>query len=468
MNILIIDDEEDCCFVLENFINKIPNCYPISTNSGIRALMLIKEKKFDLIFCDVSMPDLTGIELLNILNSLNKVTNFVLISGKEDIIKSINAIDIGAYDFLIKPLDIQRIREIIEEIKKEKEKLLFDFNINNFKDDEIVEIPFLNYNFEKIKFGNIPIYSRKIQKIIRKLEKLHNYPLIPVLIEGESGVGKEIIARYIHFKGKENNKPFIAINCANINKDLFESELFGYTKGAFTGANITGKDGYIKLAENGTLFFDEISEIPYEMQSKLLRVLQENEYYKVGAKEKERANCRFLFASNKNIKSLVKNKLFREDLYYRISSCKIRIPPLRQRKESIIPLAFYFINELNKKLNKNITKVEVSFLKTLQEYNWPGNIRQLKNIITNVILFNEIDILTKKMLILKKSKSRKNNLDSKIDLFNFEIPDKPFDLNLLIKEIIKKTLKKFNGNKTKAAKFLNISRIQLYKRYKVD
>ncbi|HOJ64151.1 MAG TPA: sigma-54 dependent transcriptional regulator [Spirochaetota bacterium] len=467
MNILIVDDEKDSCFALESFINVLPDCYPVSTTSVTDALVLTKEKKFDLILSDVDMPDLNGIELFTILKSLNRVDYFVLMSGKDDIIKSINSFDIGVYDFLIKPINIYRVKEIIEEIKshRENKEFFFDIDINKLDDSEIIDVPSLCLDFKKINFGNILAYSDVMKKIMRKIEKIHNYQNIPVLIEGPSGVGKEIIARYIHYAGKENKKPFIGINCANIGKDIFESELFGYSKGAFTGANITGKDGYIKLAENGTLFLDEITEIPYEMQTKLLRVLQENEYYKVGGGEKQKVNCRFVFATNRNIKKWAELKKFREDLYYRISTCKIRIPSLKERKEEIIPLTFYFINELNHNLGKNINKVESGFLRVLLEYEWPGNIRELKNVITNAILFNESNILTRESLNLESGKKEKIK---KVNLLDFELPDKPFDLENLIKDIIKKTLIKFKGNKTKTAKFLNISRIQLYKRYKIE
>lgn len=468
MNILIVDDEKDSCFALETFIKTLLKTEPISVNSGTEALLLIKEREFDLILSDVDMPDLNGIELFTISKSLNRVNYFVLMSGKDDIINSINAFDLGVYDFLIKPINIYRVKEIVEEIQKDKrEKKSILNDVKELDDKEVIDIPEINVDFNSINFGNIQIYSDLMKNIIKKIEKIHNYKFIPVLIEGRSGVGKEIIARYIHYGGKNNNLPFIGINCSNIGKDIFESELFGYSKGAFTGAITTGKEGYIKQAENGTLFLDEITEIPYEIQTKLLRVLQENEYYKVGGGEKQKANCRFLFATNRNIKKLVDSKKFRDDLYYRISSCKIRVPSLNERKEEIIPLTFYFINEINNKLGKKIKRVESGFLKRLFSYHWPGNIRELKNAITNCMIFNEKEILTKEALdnleIFNKKREAKN-----IDLLNFEIPDKPFDLNILIKTIIKKTLDKFNGNKTKTAKFLNISRIQLYKRYKIE
>lgn len=469
MNILIVDDEEECSAALKGFIDKLPGCAAYTANNGIAGYSLIKENKFQLIFSDVDMPLLNGLELLYLVKSGNFNVPLVLMSGKEDVIKSINAIDLGVYDFMLKPIDIMRVKKIIDEVNKlEKDKKNDDnLTIDKLKelDDRFcIDLNSININYGKgVDFGDIRFFSDPMIRVYRKIQRLHNFKDIPVLIEGKSGVGKEVAARFLHYNGKENNAPFIGLNCATIGKDIFESELFGYSKGAFTGAISEGKDGYIRLANNGTLFLDEITEIPMELQSKLLRVLQENEYYKVGGREKQKVGCRFVFASNKDILRLIREGKFREDLYYRINTCNIRIPSLRYRKEEIIPLTFYFINEFNKKYNKNISKIEVSFLKKIVSRNWKGNIRELKNAITNILLFNENNIITEDMI--KIINKRTNKAQS---IKDFEIPDKPFDINLLIEDIVRRTLKKFNGNKSQTANFLNLSRIQMYKRFKIE
>ncbi len=300
--------------------------------------------------------------------------------------------------------------------------------------------------------------------IYKKLMKIHEYPEIPVLIQGRTGTGKEIIASYIHFQNKGMEKPYIAINCAAIGKNLFESELFGYVKGAFTGADPNGKDGKIKLAEGGSLFLDEVTEISPDLQTKLLRVLQEKEYYKVGGNKKYKVNTRIICATNKNIKRLIREGKFREDLYYRLDVCKVIIPLLNARKEEIIPFSLFFMNLLNKQKKNPIKSVESKVLEFLKNYNWTGNVRQLRNAITKAILFNDSGTLrTEDFSFLERKESKRLKM---LITDNFLLPEKPFNIEKFTKEIIIKTLNKFNGNKSKTAEFLGLNRLQLYNRYK--
>ncbi len=259
--------------------------------------------------------------------------------------------------------------------------------------------------------------------------------------------------------------PFMAINCATIGKEIFEAELFGYEKGAFTGADPKGKEGKIKLAENGTLFLDEIAEIPVSHQSKLLRVLQEKEYYKVSSGIMQNVNTSIVCATNKNLKELVEQGLFREDLYYRLNICNITIPTLQKRKEEIIPLSLLFLQELNKRNKVKITGIEVKFLKHLLNYNWPGNVRELKNTLTKITMFNENNIIKANDLILLPNKT--HIVQKIIDTENYILPEDNLDLENYINNIILKTLAKFKGNKSKTAEYLKIQRKQLYHKYKV-
>ena len=321
-----------------------------------------------------------------------------------------------------------------------------------------------NYCITNIKLGNIIVASENMKNIYKKLRKIHEYPEIPVLIQGRTGTGKEIIASYIHFQNKGMEKPYVAINCAAIDKNLFESELFGYVKGAFTGADPHGKDGKIKLAEGGSLFLDEITEILPDLQTKLLRILQEKEYYKVGGNTKYKVNTRIICATNKNIKRLIREGKFREDLYYRLDVCKVIIPTLNDRKEEIIPLSLFFINLLNKQKKNPVKSIETKSLEFLKNYNWIGNVRQLKNAITKAMLFNDSGILrTEDFSFLEKKESNKLRM---LVTDNFLLPEKPFNIEKFTKEIIIKALDKFNGNKSKTAEFLGLNRLQLYNRYK--
>jgi transcriptional regulator with PAS, ATPase and Fis domain len=314
--------------------------------------------------------------------------------------------------------------------------------------------------------GKIGIFSEKMERIYSKLRKLQEYPRIPVLISGETGTGKEVIAKYLHYENSGIEGQFIAVNCATLNDDLFSSELFGYEEGSFTGARRYGKAGKIELARGGTLFLDEITEISIENQAKLLRVIEEREYYKVGGSREFKTDTRFVFASNRDLKSAVQKGFFRKDLYHRLSVCQVTIPPLRERKQEIGPLTVFLLQQLKHHLKKEVESIEKNALKLLKEYSWPGNIRELKNILTHILIFEETTVIREKHINSYLPFGKDNR--EKIRLDDFELPDEPFDLEEFTRTIVRKTLGKFRGNKTKTAKFLGLSRGQLYRRYRLD
>jgi two-component system, NtrC family, response regulator AtoC len=468
MEILIIDDEKDACNLLSNFILKM-NHNVNAAYDGRDGLEKIKANHFDLIISDVNMPFYSGIEIVKKLKDLNFQCEIILISGIEEVIESINALDLGILDFLTKPLNLKKlvllINSVNENLKKKipSEKLTFDgistLNLNEYRLDK-------KYSIQNEAMGEVGIFSEKMYSIYKKLKKLEEYNQIPVLIEGETGTGKEIIAKYIHYENPLNKGPFIGLNCSNLSKELFESELFGYEKGSFTGADVKGKEGKIKLAQNGTLFLDEVTELTLDLQAKLLRVIQEREYFKIGGNKKEILNARIVVSSNKNIQDLINEKLFREDLYYRLNICKVTIPPLRERNDEIIPLSIFLLQSLIKELGKKIDTIETSALEELKTCIWQGNVRELKNFLTKILLFNDSNTISldtiKSMLSADISKKE----DIKFDLTNFTIPEKPFNLEEFNHEIIKKTLEKFKGNKSKTAQFLGLNRIQMYGRFK--
>ena len=489
MKILIVDDDKECCTILCEFVKNLDHEVE-SAFDGLAALKFLRKKSYDLIILDVNMPFLNGIELIRIIRGLKIEIEIILISGKSEIIESINAIDLGAADFLTKPVSAGKIAEVIKKIKiqtKEKKNKNFFSNIIQLKDAKMIffkDIRFSENTFTDLKeVGQISISSDKMKNIYKKIRKLQDYANIPILIQGDTGTGKEVIAKYIHYKGCNKEKPFIAINCSTINKDIFESELFGYEKGAFTGASPKGKDGLIKAAEGGTFFFDEITEIPLNLQTKLLRLLQEFEYYKVGGLESQKVNTRFIFASNRQIEKMVGMGEFREDLYYRINICTLQIPALVQCREEILPLTILFIKNISKSMKHEIKAIEYDALKLLQEHSWPGNIRELKNTISKAILFCEDNVLTKEHFIelinkrIHPSRNQKENQNHSQHLYNLPVasfydpqmlilPETPFSIDELNKIIIQKTLEKFKGNKSKTADFLGLTRIQLYRRFK--
>jgi len=321
------------------------------------------------------------------------------------------------------------------------------------------------------------IYSQRLKSILEHLERMKISPRVPLLITGDTGSGKELIAQFMHYEVGEASGEYIAVNCSNMNKELFEAELFGYEKGAFTGADQKGKPGYIQQASNGTLFLDEISEIDLDIQSKLLRVLETGEYYKLGGRNKQKTQCRLVFATNKNLHELVEKGEFREDLYYRLNIVSVDVPPLKQRREEIIPMVIFFIKQMNSEWNKKIKYIEAQVLKLLYAYKWPGNIRELKNFITQIMIFVDGDTIKFEHLQMKDEldryttqiqspfvEKRVEGEDELIDL----LMEKPFNLEAFIMKIVKRTLQKFDGNKAKTARFLGLKREQLYNRYKVD
>lgn len=330
--------------------------------------------------------------------------------------------------------------------------------------------------FKNNDLNEYGIFTQRMRQGLLELNKLNGKKQIPILVTGSTGSGKEVIAKYIQYEVDNNEGPYVAINCSNVNKEMFEAELFGYNKGAFTGALNDGKKGYIELAQNGTLFLDEITEIERDVQVKLLRVLQEREYYRLGGNERLDVNCRIIGATNRDIKKLVKSGDFREDLFYRLNIVEINIPSLKNRKEEIIPLVSWFIKNLNKQFDKEVEFVEAKVLKLLYHYDWPGNVRELKNLITQVMIFIESDTIRFEHLRIKDELDRlqtKQLSVKNVDKYSKEniierLLEKPINVEQFTKEIVKAALIKFDGNKTKAAKYLGLKREQLYNRFKLN
>jgi len=352
----------------------------------------------------------------------------------------------------------------------------FDYLLKGDDNDKI--IPLIHRAFEKISlsrklsrleaqmgvqnsFDDIIAHSPAIQQCIAYARKVAPTDTA-VLLHGETGTGKEVFARAIHQASMRSGRSFIALNCAAIPKELMESELFGHAAGAFTGA-AKAKKGLIEEADQGTLFLDEIGELPLEMQAKLLRVLEYGEYVRLGDHRMSRVNVRLITATNRNLQEEISKGRFREDLYYRISTFQIYLPPLRERKEDIIPLAEHFIAYFSKKLNKNIEQVDQSFLESLQRYSWKGNIRELKNIVERSIIIDDDHVLSKDDL--------PPDMTIPIDQPLATSPLSAFDLASAEKIHIQKVLNYTKGNKTEAARLLNIALTTLYRKieqYHID
>jgi two-component system response regulator AtoC len=358
---------------------------------------------------------------------------------------AVNSMKIGAFDFLVKPFELDQVEDLIKKgldrvrLKKEVEWLRAQYQ-------------------EKFRSGGIIGVSRETKEVLGLAEKVAQGSETTVLIEGETGTGKELLAEYIHFLSPRSSFPFIPINCGAIPKDLFESELFGYEKGAFTGALEKGKMGRAEAAEKGTLFLDEVGELPPSAQVKVLRVLDEKEYFKVGGVEKKKADVRIIAATNRDLGSEVRKGNFRDDLYFRLNVIRLHIPPLRDRKEDILPLFQFFLERFNEQFKKGFVQISEEAKEFILNYPWLGNIRELRNTVERIVLLEKGDVIFGKHLSFL---SVKEGPQPEVGPFKAVIPSRGIMLENVEKEYILEALKIKKGNKIQAAKMLGISRSAL-------
>jgi len=448
--ILIIDDDDLVSASLKKVLTRLNYNVAACLQAG-EAERIAAEFQPDIILLDIYLTTHNGIEVLKSLKKKFASIPVIMITGYADVKIAVTAIKSGAFDFLLKPIDLEQL------------KFVLDKAVENLKlKSEVTKLHSLMEENELTKefFGK----SSKIQRIVTAVEKLANSGDTTMLLEGESGTGKEVFAKFIHQKSPRANAPFITINCATIPKDLAESELFGHEKGAFTGASAKTKLGKFELADGGTILLDEIGELSLDLQVKLLRVLQERKFYRLGGEKEVSVNVRVLAATNKNLEEEVSRGAFREDLYYRLNVAKIIIPPLRERKEDIFFIADLFLNEFAQKFSKNIQGIDASGLEILKTYNWKGNIRELRNIMERVILLAEEEELTDTHFAFLMD--NKDTIEADEDKFILQVPPKGIKIDVVLKALILKTLKITSGNQVKAAKVLGLSRSKL--RYRME
>jgi transcriptional regulator with PAS, ATPase and Fis domain len=319
-----------------------------------------------------------------------------------------------------------------------------------------------------VGIGRIAFFSEVMKKNRELAEKLHRDRSIPVLIEGETGTGKEIIARLIHYGSGEVTTPFVSINCTAISPNLFETELFGYEEGAFTGAKRRGSIGKFELAQGGTIFLDEIGDLPLDLQPKLLRVLEEREFYRVGGLKKSKLNIRIICATNQDLLKKVEEGKFRQDLFYRLKVGHIIVPPLRERREEIMPLARLFLAQLAQEKKKRFSHFHEGTIKILEDHHWPGNIRELKNTIESIVLLYDDTEVSPQHLFSLNSGQNPSPCRSipHVENGKVNLPEEELNLKELERQIVKATLEKFDGNKTRTARYLGMSRSALRSKIK--
>lgn len=443
--IFIVDDEDSILKMLSHWIKNQWKYRVMTFKDGLSALDKLSEKP-DLILLDIMLPDINGIELLGKIKAFDNNLPVIMLSAQGSIEVALESIRLGAYDYFPKPVDKNRLEQSVKnsirsydlerEVKKLKENLV-----------------------EELSFEDIISQDKKMQDVFKLVNKVLDNN-ITVLINGESGTGKELIARAVHFRGIRKDKPFVVVNSASIPRELLESELFGHEKGAFTGAH-QRKIGKFEMANGGTIFLDEIGEMEMSLQAKILRVIQEKEFERVGGNEIIKTDVRIISATNRNLKDAVDNKNFREDLYYRLSSFPINIPPLRERRGDVVILIDHFVKVFNTKLGKNIKGVTKTALKYLFDHDWPGNVRELENTIERCIILSDNNMIDPSVLPANiESYSGGSNLTSTA-LFAEDAPIIPFER--LKEEALKHALFVTNNNIVEAAKKLQIGRATFYR-----
>jgi len=466
VSILIIDDEVELCQNLSEMLKEEEEGYRVSVaNSGKKGLAKIKEEVPDLVLLDIKMPEMDGIETLEKIKAIDKDILVIMLTAYQTVETAVKAMKLGAYDYISKPFNYEELKIIIKRALQTR--------------DLSQEVISLRHQLrDKFSFKNIIGRSDKIKEVLYKIEKVAPTNAT-VLIRGESGTGKELIAKTIHQYSPRKDKPFVAVDCAGLTETLIESELFGHTKGAFTGA-INKKIGKFELAQGGTLFLDEIGNLPINIQIKLLRTLQEREINRIGEKYPIKIDARFVVATNANLEEAIKSGAFREDLYHRINVFSIFLPPLREKKEDIPLLALYYLNQFNLMLEKNIKSISEESMKLLIDYPWPGNVREVQNVIQQAIIMAEDIILPEHLPVyIKENKVGADLVSARIEEGERIDLAKGLSLKEMINRFSKDTergiilevLKRTNWNKAEAARLLKINYKTLYlkiKEYKVE
>lgn len=449
--ILAVDDESDFVQTLREILQK--HKFHVDTAcSGYEALQMLSLGQYDLVILDLSMPLISGIETLKRIKKIDPGLPIIILTGDSRVNKVVEAMKLGAYDYFPKPLEWEKLQISIKNALTTKR---LRSEVNRLK-SQLKD----RYGFEQL-IG----HSGKMQDVFRSLERVVDTN-VTVSVRGESGTGKELLARAIHFNSARKNKPFVVVNCAAIPESLLESELFGHERGSFTGA-VSRRIGKFEQADGGTIFLDEIGDMPHSTQVKILRVLQERKFQRVGGTEMVEVDVRVISATNKNLEDEMKKGNFREDLYYRISVYPIYIPPLRKRKEDIPTLVAYFLEKFNNENRRKVKAVSPRTMDYLVNYDWPGNVRELENVLERSFL-NSLDgvLLPEHLPITITSyKEDLKNSDTFFDLKKaVALTREITPLRELEKEVLKQALKLTNYNMSNAAAELGIGRTTLYRK----
>ncbi len=448
--ILVVDDDLAIRTMLEKVLSD-EGYAVVSAINGEESVELAERENPDLILLDIGLPGIDGIEALTRIKKINPDIAAIMITAEGSIETAVRAMKAGARNYITKPFNADELRlligETLETVRLRREVQLLR-----------------TAQMEAIDFDRIVAESQAFKKAIRLAERIAQSETTTAFIEGESGTGKEIIAKLIHYKGIRADGPFIPINCGAMPRDLVESELFGYEKGAFTGAG-QARPGKFESADGGTLFLDEVGELGLDNQIKLLRVLEERSFYRLGSNKNVQVDVRIVAATNKDIRKAVDLGDFREDLYYRLNVATIHIPPLRERREDIIPLTERFLQEFSGTFGKPVPKIHSEASKRLLKYDWKGNVRELRNAIERIVLLEEDDTLKPEHLEFLLLNQREA-IAAEPQSGAFTLPPEGIVLDELNQDLIQQALDVTGGNQVRAAKLLGLTRGTL--RYRLD
>ncbi len=440
-SIYIVDDDADMREVLSLALDGKYQVRTFSTAGS--AIEAIKDDPPDLVLLDIGLPDISGVDALRQIKKLSPDVLVVMVTASTDINTAISTMKLGASDYMMKPINVDAlevsVRNVLDKIRLRKEVQVLQ---------------------EKYLKENIPCFvgeSNAIQDVMQFVDKVAKAVDTPVLILGETGTGKELIASAIHYKSPNFNGPFLTLNCSAIPRDLIESELFGYEKGAFTGAKAAGKKGLVEQAADGTLFLDEVGDLSLDAQAKLLRFLEEGEYYRVGGTKKLRIRTRVVSATNKDLDNMIEKEFFRRDLYYRLAVIKVEVPALNKRRDDIVPIARHFLAEFSNKHGKSFSGFSLETEGYLKNHTWQGNIRELRNLVERGILVGQGPELSPQDLGLEGITEPLVPPTAENEDGIPALPDEGLDLHALEEHYIKEALQKAEGNETKAAKLLRMS-----------
>ena len=435
--ILVVDDEHLIRWSLEQNLKK--QGYDVVTaGNGEDALRITREEQPELVLLDIQLPGITGIEVLEKIKEYDEDILVIMLTAHGGLETAVNAMRLGAYDYVSKPFNLDELSIIIKK----------SFETSDLKR----EVARLRGETKK-SAPNIIGDSRHMQYLMEILEKVAKSEASTVLVQGESGTGKELVAKWIHYSSNRAEKPFVAINCAAVPATLLESELFGHEKGAFTDAKST-KKGLFELADGGSVFLDEIGDMEMGMQAKLLRFLEDRTFRRIGGGRVFTVDVRIISATNKDLQKSIEDKSFRNDLYYRLQVIPIFLPPLRERREDIIPLATHFIELYNKDFNKKVQGIAGMAERMMLDYSWPGNVRELKNVIERAIILGNDETLLLEHLPLEIV--AKASHQGGAPMSAFRLPPEGVDIEEVEKELIRQALDITEWNQSKAAKKLSL------------